>query len=359
MSAQAGRPATPDVVVITSSRDPDARFVARAVRRHGGTVFSWHTDEISADQSLGLEVGAGRASAVVRTPQGTLDLLDPSHGVRSVWLRRMALPRLPAAIHPDDAAFAEAENQALLRAIFQCAFPGALWVNGWAAGRRAEAKLVQLLEARRVGLALPPTLISNDRADIESFMARRAEGQTLYKPFNFKEWTLGDGQRRTAFANRVTCANLPSAPLQRANPGIFQQFVDKRFDARLVLFGSTCIAAAIHGNGSVDWRHASRMGRSRVEPLDAPSTVVHKCLQMMRSLAIAYASFDFVVDHDGQYHFLELNEAGQFLWLEEVCPDLPLADGFARFLIHGDLGFDAAAGASTDRVTLDSVLAQA
>jgi hypothetical protein len=31
----------------------------------------------------------------------------------------------------------------------------------------------------------------------------------------------------------------------------------------------------------------------------------------------------------------------------------------ARFLIHGDVGFDAAAGASTDRVTLDSVLGRA
>ena len=52
---------------------------------------------------------------------------------------------------------------------------------------------------------------------------------------------------------------------------------------------------------------------------------------MMSRLGLVTASFDIAIDDEGEYVFLELNQAGQFLWMEDVTP---VAEIFARFLIE-------------------------
>ena len=59
----------------------------------------------------------------------------------------------------------------------------------------------------------------------------------------------------------------------------------------------------------------------------------------MNSLGIVSGSFDFIVTEDGEHVFLEVNEQGQFLWLEDLCPDLLLLDAFCAFLTSGDKNF--------------------
>ena len=42
----------------------------------------------------------------------------------------------------------------------------------------------------------------------------------------------------------------------------------------------------------------------------------------------------------GDYVFLEVNEAGAFLWLEERLPELHLLDAFCEFLRQGTIAFE-------------------
>ena len=52
----------------------------------------------------------------------------------------------------------------------------------------------------------------------------------------------------------------------------------------------------------------------------------------MESLGLVAAGFDFIVDQDNQWVFLELNEAGQFLFIHEWCEEHDLVKAFVEFI---------------------------
>ncbi len=54
----------------------------------------------------------------------------------------------------------------------------------------------------------------------------------------------------------------------------------------------------------------------------------------MKKLGLVFGCFDFIVTPDNEYYFLEINEQGQFLWIEEVNPDIKMLDAFVNFLIN-------------------------
>ena len=49
-------------------------------------------------------------------------------------------------------------------------------------------------------------------------------------------------------------------------------------------------------------------------------------------MGLVMGCIDIVVDKDGTYQFLEVNQQGQFLWIEQLCPEVKLLDAFVRFL---------------------------
>ncbi len=67
---------------------------------------------------------------------------------------------------------------------------------------------------------------------------------------------------------------------------------------------------------------SAMIGRMRSYPLDLPASVAQACIAFQREIKSNYGVFDFLIDTDGDYHFLEYNLNGQFLFLEggdEIC----------------------------------------
>ena len=60
----------------------------------------------------------------------------------------------------------------------------------------------------------------------------------------------------------------------------------------------------------------------------------------MDRLGLVFGCLDLVVTPEGEHVFLEVNEMGQFLWLEEYNPALLTLDLFCELLVHGREGFD-------------------
>ena len=50
-------------------------------------------------------------------------------------------------------------------------------------------------------------------------------------------------------------------------------------------------------------------------------------------------AFDFIVTPDDEWVYLEVNEAGQFIFVEQWCPELTLFDAFCAFVESGDPDF--------------------
>lgn len=63
-------------------------------------------------------------------------------------------------------------------------------------------------------------------------------------------------------------------------------------------------------------------------------------MHLMDLLGIATGSFDFAVTRQGEHVFFEVNEQGQFLWMEDRYPGLPVLQVFSEFLLSGDKHFE-------------------
>lgn len=104
------------------------------------------------------------------------------------------------------------------------------------------------------------------------------------------------------------------------------------------MFGDHPLAARIdsqaHDRGAEDWRmiHITELP---VFPYRLPPSLLTKVRRFMRSMNIVFGCFDFIVRPDGTHVFLEVNQTGQWLWVEQAAPEIPMLETFCRFLLHG------------------------
>jgi hypothetical protein len=63
-----------------------------------------------------------------------------------------------------------------------------------------------------------------------------------------------------------------------------------------------------------------------------PPQVETAVLSFANQAGISFGSFDFAVDQSGKWWFLEVNEEGQFLWLDEFNPAARILEKFLAFL---------------------------
>jgi len=272
--------------------------------------------------------------------------------IGSIWFRRAHTPDVfPRAIDAD-VPFLRTEWARFLRNVYALgdAFSDRLWVNRPASANRAENKLAQLEAARRCRLRFPATLVSHDPDQIRRFVARH--GRVVYKPFVPHTWEDGaTGKRFGTFARLVEPTMLADDESLSLCPGIYQVYVEKKYDLRIVAIGDrffTVRLASRSGAAFVDWRAYTFAPELHVEVCALPDRYRGKLESLLRELGLVFGCIDVAVDVDGDAHFLEVNQAGQFLFLEELAPPLPLLRAMCAMLACGrtDYSLEAAADVS-------------
>src|SRR5690606_7959572 len=235
--------------------------------------------------------------------------------------------RVPSVVHVSAREYAYNECSELYRG-FAFAPRDAFWVNPIASQDTASNKVLQLRLARLLGLTIAATLISNVPSDVREFVAGQ---RAVYKPMRGASWIV-EGKVHGTYTTPVSPEDLPSDELLRACPGIYQALVKKSFEVRAQFFGHTCIAVRIDSSameyGEYDWRRHQATCSPNAERIELPVELSDRCLTMMRELGIVAGAFDFIVDGEGNWVFLEVNPVGQFAFLELWCPDLPVVSWF-------------------------------
>jgi glutathione synthase/RimK-type ligase-like ATP-grasp enzyme len=315
-------------LIPTYPADVHAVEVAQVLEERGHETVLWHGSDFPTLQSASVDIRGGKVGWEL-SGLG-LDEVRPPFDV--VWYRRPTTPVLPATLHPGDLPVARRECYDFFAGLYHLAAPDAFWVNPLTA-RRAELKPVQLRDAVRAGLTVPTTLLSNDPARIRRFLEEH-QGRAIYKPFHPAQWDGGD-RAAVLLTSEVGLDDLPEDEILRLTPGIFQARIEKAHELRVTVMGEHMVTARLLSQESdetrTDWRAGA--GRLQVEPGRLPREVEEGCLRLMRSLGILFGAFDFIVTPEGEHVFLEVNPAGQFLWVEEACPDLHLLAPFVDFLL--------------------------
>ncbi len=354
-----------DVLISTVPDDIHAGTVSLALERHGARVRRWYPSAYPLGDTLSFSIdGDGRASNRLDWQDDSLELDRCQIG--SFWYRRQGSPTLSGALHPADHYMALKSTQRITDdTVARLSARAVLPVNPFYQADIVErSKMLQLRQAVDLGLACPTTLISNDPAEIRAFI-RRHEGEVVFKSLFFSVWD-SDAGKATNFTAAVGLDDLPSDAILRSCPGIFQRRIDKAYELRVVVMGTHVTALRLESQAQdpsrLDWRVLG--GAVPMRPVTLDATLRQQCVDLIHGLGLCFGSIDLIVDLDERPVFLEVNQQGQFLWLEEHCPEIPLSDTMAQFLLSKDgrfagptrsprLSFNAARDEAWDRVQAD------
>jgi hypothetical protein len=326
------------VLIPTIPDDMHAAAVACVLERLGHRAIRWRCADFPERSTISVAPDAGAQALVeVADAAGTLTTARPD----VFWNRRIAPPVIGPGLPDGDRRFALRESAILLAGALDLAARDSFAVNPMSAATHAENKVLQLVEARALGFRLPATLISNDPRRIRTFLREHRAGGTVFKAFRPVTWESHD-RYASLYTARVTEAMLPDDALLRASPGIFQAYVPKACELRITCMGGELMAARLDSQatsvGQTDWRLADVHDLS-VMPAVLPAEVQERCRALLRRLGLVFGCIDLIVTPEGDHVFLEINQMGQFLWVEEVCPAIPMLQTFCDFLLSRDATF--------------------
>ncbi len=325
----------PKILILTDAEDVHAIAVGEALRLRGVEPTIWATSDFPtrAEETLHFD---RELRSEIRIEGVGLSLQSPAFDV--VWRRRPAYVLDPELLHPADRIFADTECGLFRRSLLELLAPAAFWVNPIQGAARTGSKMTQHYAAGQVGLRMPETLYTNSPGEVREFI-RRKGGKVIYKPFLSAGWSDGTYQY-LSYTALLESESLVQESI-RLTPGIFQELVPKAYEVRLTMIGNRPFAAKLFSQetsgGRIDWRQAQ--GELRIEPLEMPESIVEQCRGLLAKLGLVFGCFDFIVTPNEEYIFLEVNEMGQFLFIERYAR-IPLLDAFASFLLQGRVDFD-------------------
>jgi glutathione synthase/RimK-type ligase-like ATP-grasp enzyme len=313
------------ILIITNDHDEHADAVMRELAARDVPVFRFHPEEFPHACSVSLDVQGGRVQGEIRNADHAVALDD----VCAAWYRRARNlfegSRLSLTSERLD-NYVRAQSTATLAALCDCL--QTLWVGHPYKLRRAEVKALQLVKASEAGLTTPHTLISNDQAQVATFVEALGDTECAIKPLIALGVTDAQGYRLPLTTTLPPGHSLASVA---AAPTIFQPYVEKAFELRCVVIGERVFAAKIHSQASEDTRRDWRAGEAEHEPFALPDDIEASIRRLMDSFGLNFASLDMIVTPEGEFVFLELNPNGQWLWLELEL-GLPLVASMADLL---------------------------
>lgn len=295
------------ILIISHPNDEHIQPVQAELQRIGAEAAVLDLSEFPRQMLLEARYdGADRTAFGLRLQDGTrLDLRTCG----SIWWRRpQAFSIHPEIQDPVYQAFAFSEATEAFQGLWQAL--DVFWVNHPTRDGNAHRKVYQLQVAQQVGLTIPETLITNDPEQAMAFVDEHGFNGTIYKAFTGTR----QAWRETRLVNQEDFAQIDSV---RFAPVIFQRYIDAQVDLRITMVGDDIFPAAIHSQESsykVDFR--MDMTSARVEPHTVPSEVENGLRALMEKLGIVYGAVDMRLTPEGEYVFLEVNPAGQWLFIE-------------------------------------------
>jgi ATP-grasp ribosomal peptide maturase len=313
------------VLILASDLDGNVDKTVRVLRDRGIDVCRVNTAWFPAQLAFTAELRGDRWSGELRTPNHVLDLDE----VHAVWYRNPEAYQMPVALSAPERHHASMEAKYGLGGVLSSL--RTLWVNHPSRIADASYKPVQLVTAAACGLTVPDTMITNTPDAVRTFATR---GETVTKLVGGGQ--IGEeGRRKLVFTRLVTEDDLGDLRGIEVTAHLFQGWVPKRAEARVVVIGDQITGALIHAHSSaayVDFR--SDYNSLTYELVDVPTPVLQGIRHLMRRFGLVYGALDFVVTPSGDWVFLEINPAGLYGWIEDHT-GAPLTAQLADLLTKG------------------------
>ena len=308
------------ILVVSYPGEEHTAAVVEHLTRMGREVVQIDLSDFPARRKAAFSwPGTHRPEFLIDHDGRRVDLAEAS----AVWWRRVASFTVdPSITRGEHNAFAHSETtQALNGMLDSLSCP---WMNPREADSAAHHKPYQWTVAQALGLKLPRTLVTTDAEAAREFIDRLRPAKVVFKAFlaAIQEW------RETRLVEAEDMARLD---LVRYAPVIFQEYVPG-VDLRITMIGDEIFAAEIDARNTsyeIDMRMV--VGESLVAPVTLPDALQTRLRNLQHRLKLVYGAIDMRRTAAGEYVFLEVNPAGQWLFVEQRT-GLPITKALADYL---------------------------
>lgn len=187
--------------------------------------------------------------------------------------------------------------------------------------RKTENKVFQLLYAQKNGFNIPKSYIGNSNTFVSDFLDKKS----IIKPI-----TTGKIIKNSSVELFHTSyiSNLDDDI--SLSPVYLQEYENKKYEVRLTVINSSLFTVRIDSEDKLDWRR--NYDKIRYTLIECPKKIETLCLNVLKDFGLEYGAFDFIVNENEDWVFLEINPNGQWQWLE-VELNLSISKEIINYLI--------------------------
>lgn len=315
----------PEVLILSNRHDYASDYICSQLWEQGIPYLRLNTDDMP-EMELCLYPTEPRLEGVVSGLEFCID-----SALRSVYFRcPVFLREMPGIALPAHDQMVRSQWASFVRNL--TVFQEALWVNHPGKTYLSENKALQLLEARKAGLTVPRSIVTNSTKKVTTEFA--GESRVMLKSLDTLLVRQGDVEA-FAYAIPWNLSELAKETMSAA-PATVQPYFEPKVDWRVTVVGKKLFAVKIlkdEKGVSGDWR--LEKDRVRFVPSNLPAPVSSACLRLTKQLGLIFGAID-LVEVGGEFVFLEINPTGEWAWLVEQA-GLPIDREIAKILRQGEL----------------------
>jgi ATP-GRASP peptide maturase of grasp-with-spasm system len=178
-----------------------------------------------------------------------------------------------------------------------------------------------LIKARKNGLSIPETIITNRKKDFLNFK-QNSKKDVITKGIKENFTELKDGTHSNHYTQIIKKEDIQSMP-ETFGYSLFQFYEEKKFELRIFYLGGRFYSMAIFSQSNeqtkVDFRRYDKAKPNRTVPFSLPKKIEERLNSLMIELNLKSGSIDMIVNKENEYIFLEVNPVGQFGQVSRPC----------------------------------------
>ncbi|MBC9797785.1 MvdC/MvdD family ATP grasp protein [Sinomicrobium weinanense] len=318
------------ILIITHSKDnASIDTVSGFLRESGAQVIRFNVDEYPLQCSLSSRFENGTWQIFLDRDGQRHSL----HDITAVWYRRSH--NLAYGLNQIlEGTYLSSAQKEIRRTLFGMleSMP-CFQIDTFSKYRRLDSKEEQMKIASALGLNIPDTCITNNPDEARDFVLSHPGGAIVKMQSSFAIYR--DGKEHVVFTNIVSEKDLEAVDALQYCPMQFQEKLEKSKELRVTIVGDAVFTYAIDSqkmeNAKIDWRREGNTLLDQWEPYQLPHEIEEKLLQIMDIYQINYGAIDIIVTPEEGYYFLEINAAGEYLWLDHLA-DGAISKQIARVL---------------------------
>ena len=316
------------ILCLTHSKDHyTIDIVQHALQEAGYDVLRFNSDEFAIQYQLQYTLGGDTNETYLELNGKKIRAQE----IEAVWYRKLWNLQVPQGLDPAWRDVFTKEYQAYLNIFFN-SLQHVPWINPMQADHTVgNDKLLQLRLAREAGLQVPASVFTNQPQVIQSFF-EQCKGDMIVKLHGALSRSM-EGNTPFFPTTRLREEDLDQLDQLAYCPMIFQEFIPKDYELRIIYVDGTFFTGKIPAEGSdpTDWR-STKGARIEWQHYELPDVIKQSIDNMMRRMGLLFGAIDMIKNTNGEYVFLEVNPQGEWGMIQKSL-SYPIGQTIAQKLI--------------------------